>query len=151
MHSIIFSTYICIVKYYKKEIMSYKNQNQRAFLLHLSAFFGYVFPFGGIIAPLVFWEVKKKESEFLNANGKEAVNFNLSFLLYSFIFGISILPFAFRSVFNEIHHFDLFGMLSMGSLIAVLALVRFILIIVAAIKANNGEIYHYPLTIKFIK
>jgi uncharacterized Tic20 family protein len=131
--------------------MSNKNQYQRAFLLHLSAFFSFVFPFGGVIAPLVFWEMKKKESEFLNVNGKEAVNFNLSFLLYTFILGTSILPFAFRSVFLEMHHFDLFGMLSMGSLIAVLATIRFILIIVAAIKANNGEVYKYPLTIKFIK
>ncbi len=131
--------------------MSTKNFNQRAFLLHLSAFFGYIFPFGGVIAPLIFWETTKRDSAFLDQNGKEAVNFNLSYLLYAFILGLTILPFAFRSIFNEIHHFDLFGMLSMGSLIAVISLVKFVLIIVAALKANNGEVYHYPLTIKFIK
>ncbi len=131
--------------------MAHKNYNQRAFLLHLSSFFGYVFPFGGVIAPLIFWETTKRESEFLDANGKEAVNFNISYLLYAVVLGLSALPFAFRSVFNEIHHFDLFSMLSFGSLIGVLGLVKFVLIIIAAMKANEGEVFHYPLTIKFIK
>ncbi len=131
--------------------MSNKNDYNKAFLLHLSAFFGYIFPFGGVVAPLIIWEMKKRESDFLDQNGKEAVNFNLSFLLYSFILGISIFPFAFRSIFSELHHFDLFGIVSMASFIGILAIVRFILIIVAATKANQGEVYKYPLTIKFIK
>ena len=131
--------------------MSNKNDNNSAFLLHLSAFFGYVFPFGGVVLPVVFLELKKRYSYFLNKNGKEAVNFNLSFLLYSIILGVSIIPFAFHSIFKDLHHFDLFGMISMGSFIGVLGIVKFILIIVAAQKANQGEIYHYPITIKFIK
>ena len=52
---------------------------------------------------------------------------------------------------EDFHHLDLFGMISVGSLIGVLAIVKFILIITAAIKANQGEVYNYPLTIKFIK
>jgi len=131
--------------------MSQKNNYNKAFLLHISAFLGYVFPLGGVVAPLIFWETKKRESRFLDLNGKEAVNFNLSFLLYSFVLGISIFPFALRSFFSELHHFDLFGILSMASLIGVLAVIRFILIIIAALKANQGEVYKYPLSIKFIK
>lgn len=131
--------------------MSNKNEYNTAFFLHLSAFFGYVFPFGGVIAPLVIWELKKRESDFLDQNGKEAINFNLSFLLYSFILGISIFPFAFRSFFSEFYHFDWFGIVSLISLVGILAIIRFVLIISAATKANRGEIYKYPLTIKFIK
>jgi uncharacterized Tic20 family protein len=131
--------------------MSSKNENNNAFLLHLSAFFGYIFPFGGVVGPLVFWELKKRESDFVDKNGKEAINFNLSFLLYSFILGLSIIPFAFRSIFSEMHHIDLFGILSVGSIIGVLGIIKFVLIIFAAIKANQGEVYKYPLTIKFIK
>ncbi len=131
--------------------MSNKKEYNTAFFLHLSAFFGYVFPFGGVIAPLVIWELKKNESNFIDRSGKASVNFNLSFLLYSFILGVSIFPFAFNSFFSELHHFDLFGILSMVSLVGILAIVRFILIITAATRANNGEIYDYPLTIKFIK
>ncbi len=131
--------------------MSHRNENNNAFLLHLSAFFGYLFPFGGVVAPLVFWELKKRESNFLDNNGKEAINFNLSYLLYSFVLGMSILPFAFHSIFSGLHHLPLFGIISMASLIGVLAMVKFVLIIYAAIKANQGEVYKYPLTIKFIK
>ena len=131
--------------------MTNKKEYNTAFFLHLSAFFGYVFPFSGVIAPLVIWELKKNESNFVNQSGKAAVNFNLSFLLYSFVLGISIFPFAFNTFYSELHHFDLFGILSMVSLVGILAIVRFVLIITAAIKANNGEIYDYPITIKFIK
>lgn len=131
--------------------MNYKNENNNAFLLHLSSFFGYIFPFGGVVAPLVFWELKKRESDFLDANGKEAINFNLSYLLYSFILGMSILPFVFHFIFSGLHHLPLFGIISMASLIGILAMIKFVLIIYAAIKANQGEVYKYPLTIKFIK
>lgn len=131
--------------------MAYKKDQNNAFLLHLSAFFGYVFPFGGVIAPLIFWELKKEESDFMNENGKAAINFNLSFMLYAFILGLSILPFAFHSIFAELHHLDLFGIISAVSIVSILAVAKFILIILAAIKANQGEIYKYPLTINFIK
>ena len=131
--------------------MNNKKEYNTAFFLHLSAFFGYVFPFGGVIAPLVIWELKKNESDFLNQSGKAAVNFNLSFLLYAFVLGISIFPFAFNTFYSELHYFDIFGILSMVSLVGILAIVRFVLIITAAIKANNGELYDYPITIKFIK
>jgi len=131
--------------------MRTRNDNNNAFLLHLSAFFGYIFPFGAVVGPLVIWELNKKKSDFLDKNGKEAVNFNLSYLLYTFILGLSIVPFIIRTVSSDLHHLDLFGMISLGSVIGILAIVKFVLIIFAAIKANQGEVYNYPLTIKFIK
>ncbi len=131
--------------------MRTRNDNNNAFLLHLSAFFGYIFPFGAVVGPLVIWELNKKKSNFLDKNGKEAINFNLSYLLYTFILGLSIVPFIIRTVSSDLHHLDLFGMISIGSIIGILAIVKFVLIIFAAIKANQGEVYNYPLTIKFIK
>lgn len=131
--------------------MSHKNDNNNAFLLHLSAFFGYIFPFGAVVGPLVIWEMNKRKSDFIDRNGKEAINFNLSYLLYTFVLGLSIVPFVIRTVMNDLHHLDLFGMISVGSIIGVLAIVKFVLIIIAASKANQGEVYNYPLTIKFIK
>jgi uncharacterized Tic20 family protein len=131
--------------------MSYQNINNNAFLLHLSAFFGYIFPFGAVVGPLVIWEMNKRKSDFIDKNGKEAINFNLSYLLYTFILGLSIVPFIIRTVMNDFHHLDLFGIISVGSIIGILAIVKFVLIIFAAIKANQGEVYNYPLTIKFIK
>jgi len=131
--------------------MTHRNDNNNAFLLHLSAFFGYIFPFGAVVGPLVIWEMNKRKSSFLDKNGKEAINFNLSYLLYTFILGLSIIPFIIRTATLDFHHLDLFGMISVGSIIGVLAVIKFVLIILAAIKANQGEVYNYPLTIKFLK
>ena len=131
--------------------MTHRNDYNNAFLLHLSAFFGYIFPFGAVVGPLVIWEMNKRKSDFIDRNGKEAINFNLSYLLYTFILGLSIVPFVIRTVMNDLHHLDLFGMISVGSIIGILAIVKFVLIIIAASKANQGEVYNYPLTIKFIK
>lgn len=143
--------------------MSTKKEHNNAFLIHISAMAGYFFPLGGIVAPLIFWQVKKDESQFLDEHGKQAVNFNLSFLLYSFILGLTFIPFFIKSFFNtfsnidQMHHnfnFDfpsMFGFFGGLSLIGLLGLVRFVLIIVASISANKGENYKYPLTIKFIK
>ena len=131
--------------------MSTKNDNNTAFLLHLSAFFGYVIPFGAIVGPLVIWEINKGKSDFVDANGKEAINFNLSYLLYTFLLALSIIPFVIRMIFSGAHHLDLFGILSIAAIIGVIAIVKFVLIILAAVKANQGEVYRYPLTINFIK
>src|SRR5210317_1621120 len=121
--------------------MSTKNDNNTAFLIHLSAFFGYVIPFGAIVGPLVIWEINKSKSDFVNENGKEAINFNLSYLLYTFLLGLSIVPFVIRTIFSEFHHLDLFGIVSLASVIGLIAIVKFVLIIFAAVKANQGEVY----------
>lgn len=143
--------------------MSTKNENSNAFLIHISAFAGYFFPLGGVIAPLIFWQVKKDESDFLDEQGKEAVNFNLSFLLYSIILGLTFIPIFFGSLFNAIEridytHNDIFfdfpnilGFFGGISLIGLLGIIRFVFIILAAIRANHGEYYKYPLTIRFVK
>jgi uncharacterized Tic20 family protein len=140
--------------------MTTKNNNSNAFLIHISAFAGYFFPLGGVIAPLIFWQVKKNESDFLDEQGKEAVNFNLSFLLYTFILGLTFIPLFLGTLFKNIEYsnneflFDfpsMFGFFGGISIIALLGVIRFVFIILAAIKANNGEHYKYPLTIQFIK
>jgi len=144
--------------------MSKTNDNNNAFLIHISAFAGYVFPFGSVLLPLILWNVKKDKSPALNEHGKEAVNFNLSYYLYTFILGLTLIPFTFATFFRGFRHFGdfnhfnfdfsfphLFGFVGLGSLLSVLVLAKFILILVAAIKASRGEFYHYPLTINFLK
>lgn len=131
--------------------MTTTKENNSAFLMHLSSFFAYVFPFGGIIAPLIFWEINKKDSELLDATGKEIINFNLSYLLYSTILTIAIISLALNIALNDINHISLFLMISFAMLILVLIISKFVMIIIAAIKANQGDIYKYPATINFIK
>lgn len=128
--------------------MQHNNQNTNAFLIHISAFAGYLFPLGSIITPLILWQTLKERSTFLDEHGKEAVNFNISFGLYIFIVSASFIPFLFGG-----HHGygGLFGILGFASLAGLIALIKIALIIIAAMKANKGELYHYPFTIKFIK
>jgi len=144
--------------------MPTQRENNTSLIIHLSAFFGLVFPFGSIIGPLVMWTTHKDRNEKFDQYGKDAINFNMSFTMYMFILGMSIIPFAFRQIFSQIRHFNdfndfdfhlnfngLFGILSIGSLIGVIGFTRFILTVVAAAKASRGERYQYPLTIKFLK
>ncbi len=142
--------------------MQQNNENTNAFLIHISAFAGYLFPLGSIITPLILWQTLKERSLFLDDHGKEAVNFNISFGLYIFILSASFFSFFFGNfidVFNgvnidfgEHHSFNgLFGFLGIASFVSVVSLIKIALIIIAAMKANKGEAYKYPFTINFIK
>jgi len=143
--------------------MKQNNQNTNAFLIHISAFAGFIFPFGHIITPLIAWQNLKEKSPFLNAQGKEAVNFNLSYTLYAFILTLTFIPFALGTFFRNIDNFDNFqmnldfntnnflGFIGFGTIAGILYLVGIALVIIASLKAKDGENYKYPFTIKFIK
>jgi uncharacterized Tic20 family protein len=143
--------------------MKQNTQNTNAFLIHISAFAGFVFPFGQIITPLIAWQTLKDRSPFLDEQGKEAINFNLSYTLYAFILSIALIPLFFRSFFTNFNSFNnfqlnldlstnnLFSIMGLGSISVILYLVGISLIIIAALKAKEGESYKYPFTIKFIK
>ena len=143
--------------------MKKNNQNTNAFLIHISAFAGFVFPFGQIITPLIAWQTLKDRSPFLDEQGKEAINFNLSYTLYAFILSIALIPLFYRSFFTNFNSFNnfqlnldlstnnLFSIMGLGSISVILYLVGISLIIIAALKAKEGESYKYPFTITFIK
>ena len=144
--------------------MKQNNENTNAFLIHISAFAGLIFPFGNIITPLIAWQTLKDRSTFLDEQGKEAVNFNISYTLYIFVLTIFVGSFFIGNFFrnfnnwDHFNHFDfnfsfnqLFGFIGMGSLAGIVYLVGMALVIIAAIKAKEGENYKYPFTIKFIK
>ncbi|MEQ3635012.1 DUF4870 domain-containing protein [Alcanivorax sp.] len=100
---------------------------------HLLAFVGMVFPFGNILGPLVIWLIKKDDSGFVDDQGKEALNFNITISIAGFV--------AFLLTFVVIGAF----------LLPIIGLFWLVMTIVAAIKANGGEYYRYPLTIRLIK
>jgi uncharacterized Tic20 family protein len=102
-------------------------------LCHLSTFAGYLVPFGNILGPLVVWLVKKDEYAFVEDQGKEALNFQISITIYSLVSGILIL-----------------ALIGIPLLIAVI-IFSVVMTVIAAIKANGGEYYRYPLTIRLIK
>ena len=146
--------------------MKTNTENTNAFLIHICGFGGFLYPFGSIITPLIAWQTLKNRSTFLDEQGKEAVNFNISFSLYKFLIGIVFLPFAFGTFLNNINHsgnfewfsfdfdldsFSFINFFGFGSLLGILILIRIILTINAAVKSKEGENYKYPFTIKFIK
>ena len=102
-------------------------------LAHLSALSGFVIPFGNIIGPLLIWLVKRDEMSFVADQGKEALNFNISMTIYLLVSGVLI--------------FVLIGI----PLIIVLAIAWLVLSILAAVKANEGVVYRYPLTLRLVK
>ena len=103
-----------------------------ALFAHLSALVGFVIPFGNLIGPLVVWQVKKNEMPFVDEQGKEALNFQITVTLAAIV--CFILMFVLIGVF----------------LIFVVGIAALILTIIAAIKANNGEHYQYPLNWRII-
>ncbi len=89
--------------------------------------------FGSIIAPLIIWQVKKDEFGFVDEHGKEAVNFQISILIYALAAGLLCFLCVGFVLLPAVYIFDLVFML------------------IAAVKSNNGEHYRYPLTIRFFK
>lgn len=102
-------------------------------LCHISSFAGLVIPFGNILGPLVVWMIKKDQSWFVNDQGKEAINFQISLTIYGIIAAVLMLV--------------LIGFF----LLIALGLAWIILTIIAAMKANEGVSYRYPLTIRLLK
>ncbi len=89
--------------------------------------------FGSIIAPLIIWQIKKDEFEFVDEHGKEALNFQISILIYALVAGLLC--------------FVCIGFV----LLPVVYLLDLIFLLIAAVKSNNGEHYRYPLCIRFVK
>lgn len=146
--------------------MKQNRENTNAFLIHISAFAGFMFPFGNIITPLIAWQTLKDRSLFLDEQGKEAVNFNISYTLYVFLISIIFVPFTLGSIFSRHNNFlnsrnfnlsfdldfpNLFGFIGLGSVAGIIYVIGIALVIIASLKAKEGENYKYPLTIKFIK
>lgn len=109
------------------------DQRQMGMFLHLSQLLNLIIPLGGVIAPIVIWQMKKDEMPALDAHGKMVVNWMISSLIYFAV--CFVLAFVF------------IGFL----LMPVLFITGIIFSIIGGVKANNGELWEYPLTIKFLK
>ena len=117
-----------------EKIVTDPTERQWGMFTHLAALVGLVgVPFGNVVGPLVIYLIKKDEFEFVAEQGKNVLNFQIS---WSIIFIISaILIIAVVGIF-----------LLIGFGIAWL-----VFVIMGTVAANKGESYKYPLTYKFIK
>ncbi|WP_396167600.1 DUF4870 domain-containing protein [Flavobacterium sp.] len=151
--------------------METTNNKNLATFTHLSALSQYCIPFGNYIFPLLIWSTNKDKSEFVDHNGKQVLNFQLSIFLYSLVLAIIAIPIILITIFSNIpletlvndHDFmrnhlsveNITGIVIVA-IIAILLLIgmkvaEFFLIIYASVKTSNGEKYEYPLTIPFLK
>jgi uncharacterized protein len=108
---------------------------------HLSAYLG-AWVALAFIGPLVVWLLKRDDHPFIDHHAKEALNFNISFLLYGIVGGVIAIPLGLLTLG--------IGLIPIILAAVVLVIIWLIFPILAAVKAANGEGYRYPLTIRFI-
>ncbi len=154
-----------------------KHERNLGAAIHASTFSRFFIPFGNFLLPLVLWLANRKENAFIDHNGKQALNFQISLLLYSVILGIIAVPFFLGFLpnileggildirdfndFNGINfHFDgdhfNWGWFAWPAGIAGLAhlalfIINIVYTILATIRTNEGQVFKYPITIGFIK
>jgi len=118
-----------------EEVKTYtQSEKDWAMFCHLSALAMIIFPpFGGVIGPLICWISRRAESQWIDKNGKSSMNFQLSILLY----GMLTIPLC----------FILIGI----PIIVFLAIFNLVCVVVASIKASQGDVFKYPLSIPFIQ
>lgn len=104
-----------------------QDEKNLGLIMHVLSLVGF-----SLIGPLIVWLVKKDESAFINAQGRELLNFQISFLIYAIV----CIPLC----------FVLIGI----PLLIVVGLASFILTIIGLVKATEGKIYRFPVTIKML-
>jgi len=116
-----------------------KDARMWAMFCHLAGLAGYIMPIvGNIVAPLIIWQIKKDEYPFVDEQGKEAVNFQISMSLYVLIGAVLC---AITCV----------GAVLIPVVAIVVGIFDLVFLLIAAVKANSGRHYRYPLAIRFIK
>jgi uncharacterized Tic20 family protein len=151
--------------------MEATSKNSTAAIMNLSTLTQYFVPFGNFIFPIVIWTSCKDKSEYVNEQGKNTINFQLSLFVYTMVLAMIAIPTLIVAVFKDasfsalLNHEDLiFDNFSIGNHTALLTfgimavvvfvfmkIAEFFLIIQASVKTSNGEDFKYPLTIRFIK
>lgn len=100
---------------------------------HLSALAGLVLPFGSVLGPLVVWLLGRDRSAYVDAQGKEALNFQLT-MLAAYLIALVLV-------------FVVIGI----PLLAILIVIDVVLVIVAAVQAGAGVAWRYPLAFPLVR
>lgn len=96
-----------------------------------------------LIGPLVVWLLKKDASPFVDDQGKESLNFNISVFLYGIVGSIVLTVLGIITLGV--------GLIILIPIALALGLAWLILTILAAVRANEGTAYRYPATIRFVR
>lgn len=109
-----------------------KEQRNWAMFAHLSSFAGHVIPFGHIGGPLLVWLLKKDEMPFLNDQGKESLNFQITMTFAFIVAALSLFVLVGFVLLPAVWLFDV------------------IMTIIATVKASEGVAYRYPLCLRLV-
>lgn len=105
--------------------------NTFCMLMHLSQFAGFIVPFAGLVVPIVMWATNKENHPLVDRHGKVILNWMLSALIYGIVCAILTIIFI--------------GVLGFFAL----AICGIVFAIIGAVKANEGVVWPYPLSIRF--
>ena len=108
-------------------------EKQMGMFCHLSSLAGYAVPFGHVLGPLILWLIKKDTMPFVNSEGKESLNFQISVTIYL--------------IASLILSFFCIGFI----LLIALAVFNLVVVILACIESSKGRPYRYPLCIRLIE
>ena len=98
--------------------------------MHLTQFAGAIIPLAGFIVPILMWTTNKDTNTNVDKHGKNILNAMISYAIYAAVLAITII----------------------GIPVAIiLGIVYAVFVVIATVKANNGEYWKYPFTIQIIK
>lgn len=135
------------------------DERQWALAAHVASLANLVIPFGAILGPLVVWLSKKETSRFVDRHGRESIQFQASFLAYHMVFVCGGLGSFFAALVvaeNNKGAGDVLGPLAvvalfgLGGVAILLRIFVLVMMIIAATRANAGEEFRYPLTIRLL-
>jgi len=110
-----------------------KQERMWGMLCHLSAFAGLLIPLGSILGPLIVWLVKKDEFAFVDDQGKESLNFQITMAIALAVSAVLTL-------------------IAIGFvLMALVGVYEIVMVIIASVRANGGERYRYPVCLRLVK
>jgi len=110
-----------------------KEDRQLGMICHLIALVGLIIPFGTVLGPLVFWQVKKADNPFVDEQGKESLNFQLNALVMAIVLFILMRVPGIGPLF--------------GLALLIVALGALGFAVFAAVKISEGQNWRYPLPI----
>ncbi|HVS38177.1 MAG TPA: DUF4870 domain-containing protein [Gemmataceae bacterium] len=110
---------------------------QTAMFLYLLAIFT------SFIGPLILWMMKREESKFINHHGKEVINFIITLIIPSLVLSVVGCPFVILT----------WGLAAfiVVPLFMALNIYALVMIIMGAMRANAGEWWEFPISIRMIK
>ncbi|MBN2744855.1 MAG: DUF4870 domain-containing protein [Marinilabiliaceae bacterium] len=124
-------------------------ENSYLMMMHLSLLSGCIYPLLGIIAPLLLWLINKDNNPNVDRHGRVIMNYMISFAIYMGAVVLMLIPFG--MFFSIANMFSPLAFFSGFFPLFALPILCIVFIVMAAIRANNGVLWHYPLSIRFFK